>query len=145
MDPEPVIVEQTFHATPERVWSAITEKDEMKQWYFNLLEFNARPGFEFRFESGPSPDKPYLHICEVKEVVPEAKISYTWRYDGYPGISLVIFELFPEDDGIRLQLTHEGLETFPVSNPDMARENFVAGWNHIIGKSLKEYLEKDPG
>jgi hypothetical protein len=28
------------------------------------------------------------------------------------------------------------------SNPDFGRENFVVGWNWIIGTSLKEYLEK---
>jgi hypothetical protein len=39
-------------------------------------------------------------------------------------------------------LTHEGLETFPANNIDFSRENFEAGWNDIIGKSLAGYLEK---
>ncbi len=34
-----------------------------------------------------------------------------------------------------------GLETFPAS-PQYARENFEKGWNHIIGISLKDYVEK---
>jgi hypothetical protein len=41
-----------------------------------------------------------------------------------------------------LKLTHEGLETFPASNTDFAKENFVAGWTHIVGTSLKEFVEK---
>ncbi len=52
------------------------------------------------------------------------------------------FELFAEVQATRLKLTHEGLETFPINNPDFAKENFVAGWTYIIGSSLKEFVEK---
>jgi len=69
------------------------------------------------------------------------KISYSWRYDGYEGSSLVTFELFDEGGKTRVKLTHSGLETFPASNPDLAAGNFLEGWTMIIGKSLKEYLE----
>ena len=75
-------------------------------------------------------------------MIPFKKISYTWRYEGYEGNSLVVFELFEEGNSTRLQLTHEGLETFPESNPDLAKEKFNEGWNHIIGRSLKDHLDK---
>ena len=52
------------------------------------------------------------------------------------------FELFAEGNTTRVKLTHEGLETFPVSaNNAFAKENFVEGWNHIIHKALKDYVE----
>ena len=70
------------------------------------------------------------------------KITYSWRYEGHEGISFVSWELFDEGDKTKLKLTHEGLETFPKIQ-DFAKENFVAGWNHIIGKSLPGYLEKE--
>ena len=44
-------------------------------------------------------------------------------------------------NSVNLKLTHEGLDNFPAT-PDFAYENFVAGWNEIIGKLLKDYLEK---
>ena len=74
-------------------------------------------------------------------MVPNKKLSYSWRYDGYPGDSLVTFELFEENDKARVKLTHEGLESFG-DKADFAKENFVAGWNEIIGKFLKEYVER---
>ncbi|HKB85889.1 MAG TPA: SRPBCC domain-containing protein [Ignavibacteriaceae bacterium] len=137
---EPVIVESTFNVPAEKVWKAITDKDEMKKWYFDLKEFRPEPGFEFRFSGGPSEDKQYLHICKITEVIPGRKLSHSWRYDGYEGISYVTFELFPEGDETRLKLTHSGLETFPENNPDFAKENFAAGWQEIIGSNLKNYL-----
>ncbi len=84
----------------------------------------------------------YLHLCKITEVIPRKKLQYSWRYDGYEGNSFVTFELFAEGNKTRLKLTHEGLETFPISNPDFAKENFVEGWTYLIGTSLKEFAEK---
>lgn len=137
---EPYVIERTFNASPEKVWKAISDKEEMKKWYFDLAEFKPEVGFQFHFEGGPE-DRKYLHLCKVTEVEQEKKLTYSWRYDGYEGNSFVTFELFAEGEKTRLKLTHSGLETFPA-NPDFAEENFATGWNHIIGKSLPEHLEK---
>jgi uncharacterized protein YndB with AHSA1/START domain len=142
MTAEPFIIERTYNAPVARVWKAITDKDDMKQWYFDLKEFKAEVGFEFSFSGGPSPEKSYLHICQITEVIINKKLTYSWRYDGYEGISFVTFELFDEGDITRLKLTHAGLETFPENNPDFAKENFAMGWNQIIGISLKDFVEK---
>jgi uncharacterized protein YndB with AHSA1/START domain len=140
---EPIVKEVVLDATPERVWKAITDKDEMKKWYFDLKEFKAVPGFEFEFEGGPD-DRIYIHQCRVIEVIPLKKFSYTWSYEGYQGTTLVGFELFEEGQRTRLQLTHEGLESFEVNNnPDLDKKNFDAGWSHIIGISIKEYIDKN--
>lgn len=140
MSNEPFVIERTFNAPVEKVWKAITDKEEMKQWYFDLADFKPEIGFEFQFEGGPD-DRKYLHLCKVTEAIQNKKLTYSWRYDGYEGNSFVTFELFPEGEKTKLKLTHTGLETFPA-NPDFAKENFVQGWTHIIGKSLQEYLEK---
>lgn len=136
----PFVIERTYHAPVGKVWKAITDKYEMKQWYFDLAEFKPEVGFEFRFEGGKD-DKQYLHICKITEVIIEKKLAYSWRYDGYEGNSVVTFELFAEGDQTRLKLTHEGLETFPQHNPAFAKENFVEGWTSILGSSLKGFVE----
>ena len=139
---EPVIIERNFNIPVVKVWKAITDRDQMAKWYFDLKEFKPEVGFEFGFEGGP-PGKIYIHKCKITEVVYCKRITYSWRYEGYEGISYVTFELFADGDNqTRLKLTHAGLETFPQSNPDLAKHNFVAGWTDIIGRSLKEYLEK---
>jgi uncharacterized protein YndB with AHSA1/START domain len=139
---EPFVIERTFNSHVTSVWQAITDKDKMKAWYFDLEFFRAEPGFEFRFYGGDENQR-YLHFCQVKEVEQNKKLSYSWRYDGYPGESLVTFELFDEGEKTRLRLTHSGLETFPSDNPSFKKENFAAGWSEIIGTSLKDYLEKN--
>jgi len=42
----------------------------MKQWYFNIDNFHLEPGSRFQFTAG-SPEKQYVHLCEIVEVVPE--------------------------------------------------------------------------
>jgi uncharacterized protein YndB with AHSA1/START domain len=141
----PVVVEQTLNAPVERVWDAITRREEMRQWYFDLKEFNALVGFEFRFYGGKDASNQYLHLCKVTEVTAGRRLSYTWEYDGYPGKSLVTFELIPEAAKTRIRLTHEGLEHLAVGgNPDFDWKNFEEGWRQIVGSSLVDYLHSPP-
>ncbi len=139
---KPFEIEKTFPVSSDKVWKAITDPGAMKQWYFDLPGFKAEVGYEFTFMGGPPDGVQYNHLCKVKEVVPGKKLSYSWRYSGYEGDSLVTFELFPEGTSTRLKLTHSGLETFPKSNPDLAAKNFAEGWNDIIERMLREYLEE---
>jgi uncharacterized protein YndB with AHSA1/START domain len=143
MNNEPFVIERTYNAPIEKVWKAITDKDDMKQWYFDLAAFEPKVGFEFSFVGGDK-DKSYVHLCKITEVVPGKKLTHSWRYEGYEGNSFVTFELFDEGNGTtRLKLTHTGLETFPANNPSFAKESFAKGWTAIIGTSLKDFVEKN--
>ncbi|MGB9157609.1 MAG: SRPBCC domain-containing protein [Chthoniobacterales bacterium] len=138
---EAVVMERTFNAPLGKVWQALTDVDQMRQWYFDLKDFRSEVGFEFEFvveHEGNS----YHHLCKVTEVIPQKKIAYTWRYKGEPGNSLVTFELFGEGEKTRLRLTHEGIESFPKT-PAYARKNFEAGWTSIIGSELKRFVEEE--
>lgn len=136
----PVVVERLFNAPAEKIWKALTDKNEMKKWYFQLDEFRAEPGFEFRFYGQGHKGDRYLHICIITEIEENKKLSYTWVYDNIPGSSLVSFELFPEGDKTRLRVSHSGLHTFAGHGADFAKESFTKGWTFIIGTSLFNYL-----
>ena len=138
-----VIIERTYNAPVERVWNSITNKSEMKKWFFDIAEFKAEPGFEFEFVGKGKQGQEFLHLCRVKEVIKNKKLSYSWGYEGYEGDSLVTFELFEEGNKTRLKLTHRGLESFPVTtHNDFAKENFMEGWTWIIGTGLKKHVEE---
>lgn len=139
---EALIKEVLLNASVSTVWKAITDKDEMKQWYFEIEEFKPEVGFEFQFW-GDDGKKNWLHLCKISEVIKERKLTYSWRYDGYRGISYVTFELFPERDKTRLKLIHSGIENFQSDvNLEFKSENFDAGWTELIEKSIKEFVEK---
>ena len=134
-----VVLERTLNAPITRVWRALTDVDQMREWYFDLKEFKPQVGFEFGFVVEHEGNT-YDHRCKITEVIPQEKIAYTWRYHGHEGNSLVTFELFADGDNTRLKLTHTGLDTFPKTAA-FARENFEKGWTAIIGTELKQFLE----
>lgn len=75
MNNQPIIIERTFNAPTSTVWRAMTDKKEMKIWYFDLPEFKAETGFCFQFSGGKDADNQYLHYCEVIEVIVEKKTN----------------------------------------------------------------------
>ena len=137
----PVVVEHTFNTTPETVWRAISEPDLMRQWYFeNIPDFKAEVGFQTRFdvESG---DRVFPHLWRVTEVVPGERLAYDWKFEGYPGDSFVVWELFDQSDSTRLRLTVHVREDFPDDIPEFQRESCIGGWEYFIGQRLTEFLE----
>lgn len=140
MHTTPFIIERLIQAPVEKVWQALTDKEQMKQWYFSLDEFRAEPGFTFSFYGQGQKGEQYLHLCKMLVAEPLRKLSYSWQYKDYEGYSVVTFELLPEGNSTRVRLTHEGLETFPQHNPDFARGSFEQGWTELIGKYLPQYV-----
>lgn len=140
MNTAPFVIEQTYHSSIDKVWSALTDNEKLKKWYFQLEDFQPKVGFTFRF-SGTDKGVTFWHRCVITEVIPPSKLVHTWTYEEYPGESLVTWELFDEGDKTRLRLTHTGLETFPKDNPSFAKESFAKGWTYITGTGLKNFLE----
>lgn len=137
-----VIVKQRVNAPVEKVWEAITDKNLMKEWYFDIPDFKAEIHTEFGFYGGSEDDK-YHHHCEVLEVEPLQKLKHTWTY---PEISkdktLVKWELEKEGEETLITLTHKGLENLHHLGKDFSHESFENGWTEIVTKSLKGFVEK---
>ena len=60
----------------EKVWNAITDKDEMKKWYFDLAEFKPEPGFEFQFYGEGKQGEKFLHLCKSDRSNSKEKLTY---------------------------------------------------------------------
>ena len=136
---EPYRIERTFAAPIDAVWTAITDRDAMSVWYFELKEFKPEVGFEFSFVVEHEENR-FDHRCRITEVIPGRKLAYTWRYEGHAGESLVTWELSDEGGKTRLRLIHEGLDNFPKL-PMFDRSNFNRGWTSLTGE-LEAYLAK---
>ena len=142
MNTEPFVIERIYNAPIAQVWKAISDKNEMKKWYFDIAAFKAEVGFEFSFVGTGKEGEKYVHLCKVIEVIKEKKLTYSWRYEGFEGNSYVTFELSAEGEKTKLKLTHAGLETFPATaNNAFAKENFAQGWTYITGTSLQQFVE----
>jgi len=140
--PEPLVVERVFDAPVERVWQALTDKEELRHWSFDIPDFEPEEGYEFTF-SGRNENGVKIHYCRITEVIEQRKLAYTWRYQHIKGVSSVTWELFPEGKKTRLRLTHAGLEKLANAGADYRCQSFEMGWNSIFG-ILATWLQRTP-
>lgn len=104
-----------FPHAPERVWEYLTDSTLLSEW---LMENDIQPvvGHRFQFSA-----KPKVKIgfdgniyCEVLEVVPLKKFSYSWKGGPRAGKitldSVVTWTLTPADGGTRVVLEHTGFK-----------------------------------
>jgi uncharacterized protein YndB with AHSA1/START domain len=140
MKTAPLVIEKTVAASVSDVWAALTKPKHLKQWLPFFGDFKPKVGYVVRFKMGPSPKHQYEHVCEVTAVEPEHKLTYSWRYNGYPGNSYITYELAAKGKKTKLRLTHNITEPFPADNPDFAIQNFARGWK-FTAEALKAFAE----
>lgn len=139
---EPVVVEETYSATIDDLWKAITVPEQMREWFFfEMIEFEPMVGFETQFNV-EADGKTYVHTWKLAEVESKKRIVYDWSYEGLPGRGLVEWDLESTADGTKLLLTNTIVESFPQDDPVFKRESCVAGWQYFINEQLKMYVEK---
>lgn len=130
-----VAIVRRIKASPARIWAAITQPEQMIQWWGPdagptlSAEADVRPGGRFsvvfRLLNGEEHNPTGIY----QQVIPEQKLSFTWDLPGaQEPESLVTFLLKPIDGGTELTLLHEHL-------PDEAeRDSHEQGWNGLLDK-----------
>jgi uncharacterized protein YndB with AHSA1/START domain len=136
---QPMVIERVLDAPVERVWRALTDIDDLKQWLPFFPEFKPEVGFKTNFMLGPDDAQQYHHHVTVLEVVPNQKLSYSWDYGGMSPNSSVTFELSADGDRTRLRLTCH-IDPLPTDQPDFT-ESATAGWNYTADE-LKKFAER---
>ena len=138
----PITVRQTYPVSAQDVWNAITSVEAMRNWYFpNIESFRTEPGFETRFVV-QNDDRMFPHVWTIVNVNPLKNLRYEWRYEGYPGLAVVDFDLSETDDATELTVTFTVLEDFSDDIHEFKRERAEDGWRYLIKDSLKNYLNR---
>jgi uncharacterized protein YndB with AHSA1/START domain len=129
----------------EKVWNALTRPEEMKNWYFNITNFEAKEGEIFDFIvsfSDEDGEHNFRHLFKIMKVIPREKLQHTWEHPGHSGgSSTLTWELIPKGETTTIVLTHEGVESFlDEGSKYFTKESYTAGWADIL-QGLKGYLE----
>ena len=129
-------------ATPEVIFKAITNPEELTQWFPDEVVFEPHIGGKVTFDfSGKKSGKEggcQIHGTII-EFISNKKISYNWEHtNSSSGNSktIVTWELERiKDDGTRVNLRHTGSTT-----AEMAKEH-DEGWIYFLPE-LKKYCER---
>ena len=136
-------IERELHLRqpPDRVWSALTDPDEISQWFCNSVSCDLRPGGDARFTwSGGHPDAG-AYYARIENFDPPRAFAYRWARDADTPVdegpsTLVEWQLQPTaDGGCDLRLRESGFER------DEDRKANDKGWGEELAE-LKEHLDK---
>lgn len=137
---QPVIIEASFACSRADLWQALTDPTEMRQWFFdNIPHFKPFVGFrtEFMVDAG---ERQFLHQWQITEVKAPERIAWRWRYKGYEGAALSVFELDGDQRQSHLRLSFPVEEDFSDEIPEFRRESCVGGWTYFMER-LRMYLD----
>lgn len=150
-DRDAVVTEIEIAAPPERVFRALTDREQAMQWggneQFQLThwEMDARLGGKWSLASKEySPQNPsdpfvYKHHGEIVEFDPPRVLAYSWFANWHEDPShrtLVRWELTPSKTGTHVKVTHSNLKPLPA-----ACEGYSQGWPGLV-RAIKNFLEK---
>lgn len=130
-------------ASPEDVWSIITEAEYVAQWFGDKAEIDLRPGGAASFTWT---EHDHTARARVEAVAPPNLFAFRWSNTGLPvaddveldetNSTLVEFRLTPSGDGTTLQVTESGFAKLdqPEEVVSASVENHTDGWVVEIDK-----------
>jgi uncharacterized protein YndB with AHSA1/START domain len=127
-----------IRTTPEKLWSALTDAEFMKQYWFGThCESRWTPGSPWKMLY---PDGTITDAGEIVESEPPRRLVIRWQHQNKPelkaeGESLCTMELEPSGTAVKLSITHT-IER----EPSKLIAAVSGGWPKIIS-NLKSLLE----
>jgi uncharacterized protein YndB with AHSA1/START domain len=127
-----------IRTTPEKLWSALTDGEYMKQYWFGThCESQWTPGSSWKMVSG---DGQISDAGRIVEAEPPRRLVIRWQHQNKPelkaeGESTCTMELEPSGAAVKLSITHT-IER----EPSKLIAAVSGGWPKIIS-NLKSLLE----
>jgi uncharacterized protein YndB with AHSA1/START domain len=131
-----IVEELTIEAAPQRVWGAITQQDEIVQWWAYEARVKPEVGSlaEFRFRQGA-----FVIQFEVAELDADEKVRWISKSPPQWAGTSVTWQLTSVHNGTKLIFTHDGF-----AQVDEGDERLRGAWVYFLA-SLKSYLETGKG
>ncbi len=127
-----------IRTTPGKLWQALTDPQLIRQYRFDTtVECDWKKGSSWKMTH---PDRGLLDTGEILEIEPPRRMVIRWQNEWEPafkaeGPSRCTIELEPEDNAVKLTITHE------IDRPDSPFITAVSdGWPRILS-NLKSLLE----
>jgi uncharacterized protein YndB with AHSA1/START domain len=127
-----------IRTTQEKLWSALTDKEFMRQyWFGNQCESQWTPGSTWKMTN---PDGRLTDAGEILEADPPRRLVIRWQHQYKPelkaeGMSLCTMELETSGSAVKLSITHS-IEREPSQFIDAVS----GGWPKVLS-NLKSLLE----
>jgi uncharacterized protein YndB with AHSA1/START domain len=141
--------EIVIEATPEIVWDAVTEPEQMALWFGDAVEFDLRPGGTGTMTWRPGGrateqlEEPLTIPLQIEQIDPPRLFSFRWTHpadaEATPHNSLLVeFTLVPEGDATRLRVVESGFAEIE-RDTESELDGHEEGWRVHL-ESLRHYV-----
>ncbi len=137
---DPIEKRVTLNAPVSKVWEAITDPQELEKWMLMTTTFKAEKGTAFTFKTDPTEQWDGIFNCEVREVIPNRKLVFTWDTGFINAETIVTIELTERGNQTDLVLIHSGWEKM-AANQEETKKSHSEGWDVRVYQKLKEVVE----
>jgi uncharacterized protein YndB with AHSA1/START domain len=136
-EPQQIVVDEVFPHAPATIWKTLTSGELMGRWLMMApTGFAPVKGNRFTYQTTAAGAWDGVIHCEVLDVVPNEKLSYTWKgghedNTGYGSRldTVVTFTLSKVENGTRLRLVHSG---FVLPGNESAFKSMGNGWKKVV-------------
>lgn len=126
-----IIVEQEMAQPAVKVWKALTNAYLIKEWLMES-DFQLSVGHKFNFRAEPMYGWNGVTDCEILEIVPNERLSYSWNASGdqaEDGLKTVVtWTLTPTATGTQVRMEHSGFRP----QDDGGFQAMSGGWPGIV-------------
>ena len=140
---EPLVVRREMHIAAPRatVFAFLTDPEKIVSWIGAEATTEAHPGGLYLVKGVREASN--VARGTVREVVPVHRLAYSFGWEGRqdvpPGSSLIEIDLFEQDGGTLLRMTHSGL-------PNATQcANHNKGWAHYLDRLAVAATGRNPG
>jgi uncharacterized protein YndB with AHSA1/START domain len=133
-----IVVEEVLPHAPETIWKTLTTGELIDRWLMKSTGFEPVEGTRFTLQTTPAGAWDGVIQCEVLEVLPNERLSYSWRggHDDNAAYgsrldTVVTWTLAKVAGGTRLRVVHSG---FVLPKNATALQNLSEGWKKVVGK-----------
>lgn len=131
-----------IRATSAEVWGALTDIDELENWWSEDVKLEPKVGGTFREAWEDDEGKAQLASGKVTAVKAKQEITFTWKEKDWPKDALTqcTFKITDEKSQRVVTVQHTGWESLPEGKRAQLIEDFSVGWKYHL-KELKAYLD----
>ncbi len=133
-------IEVTINAPAAKVWKAITEKDQISKWLLPIDDFIPETG-NVSHMTWQNAEQTVHHTYTIKEIIHEKKLVLLWQVSGFPGDTIITYELDETDGKTKLIFKLEGWEGPAYQSNVQSRDEDIEGWRSTIQKILPQLIE----
>jgi uncharacterized protein YndB with AHSA1/START domain len=133
----------TVKASTGEVWHALTDKDELENWWGEGVTLEPKVGGQFKEKWEDDDGNKQLASGKVISVKNKKQITFSWVEKEWPkgAVTECTFEIAEAGPGKSLLMVrHAGWETLPEARRAKILKDFKTGWDFHL-KELKEYLD----